>query len=149
MPQFDDPPSDPKGFYKWFFSLVKEQLKMPRCTSCNKFVAIDSETSPEVEDLEISQGEISASVRIANCCGECGEELSEFTFNIEDVEVSHQEHPNDLAVVEGLSYRSEKTINGRKNYGFSFTAVVTCSQCDFKEEIILDDYIPASEMEEM
>lgn len=55
---------------------------MARCPDCNKFVSYE-EAEPEVEGVEVEDGIITAQVRIVNTCGECGTELTEFTFDLE------------------------------------------------------------------
>lgn len=55
---------------------------MARCPDCNKFVSYE-EAEPEVEDVNVEDGIITATVRIVNTCGECGTELTEFTFDLE------------------------------------------------------------------
>lgn len=56
---------------------------MPRCPDCNKFVSLDSETEPEVNVSVDKEGNVSGTVRIANSCQECSQEMSECTFEVD------------------------------------------------------------------
>jgi hypothetical protein len=54
-----------------------------RCPDCGKFVPFDTEAEPEA-NLEIdSEGQMSGNVRRVLPCGECGTELKETTFDID------------------------------------------------------------------
>lgn len=55
-----------------------------RCPDCNKFVPFDTSNEPEV-DLDIDEdGNITGSVRIVNNCDECGTELKDANFDVDD-----------------------------------------------------------------
>jgi hypothetical protein len=65
---------------------MKEDIPM-RCSSCNKFAANDTSNPPEVElNFEYSPDsvEVQGTVRISLTSECCGEELSEYTFNVEE-----------------------------------------------------------------
>lgn len=52
---------------------------MARCPDCNKFVSYDTDTEPEIEDVQVfdESTEVQGSVRVVLCCAECGTELKE------------------------------------------------------------------------
>jgi hypothetical protein len=71
-----------------------------RCPDCNKFVSLEM-SEPEVSNLEVEytpghdadntpihEFHITGQVRIARTCAECGQDMKEYTFDIEqDVEM--------------------------------------------------------------
>jgi|SRR3990172_3127376 len=136
-----------------------------RCPDCNKFVSFD-EIEPEVNDLSISEdGTIDAEVRIVNACADCGMELKEAIFNVEqeiDVE-GHTGEAHELEIEENGVERTSKSgyfdkkkgwVNSygryaKTLYGFSLTAKVTCSCSEFDEDVTLEDEIQASGMDEL
>lgn len=73
---------------------------MPRCTDCNRYVTIEE---PDVQEAEMTLGgvetnendsdagtvSVSASVQVTLPCPECGTEIAETTFEIEqDIKVT-------------------------------------------------------------
>lgn len=116
---------------------------MARCGDCNKFVGVDADAEPEVNDIDVSDdGVVSAEVRIVNACSECGTEMHEYTFNNdnEDVAEAVREHrekchdegeSGDLSVEEDDSERVERTEGrgrGMKRfYGYHLNFTVTCN----------------------
>jgi hypothetical protein len=131
---------------------------MARCSSCNKFVSFD-EQDPEVNDLEVDEsGHVTVSVRIVNACADCGQELTEFTFELEgDVELEKPEgdHEHELEVEEVSCERTQRQDGKagtpsryRRNfYGAELVAQVTCS-CGFEHEVTLQDDVQGSGMDE-
>ena len=127
-----------------------------RCPDCNKFVGIDSEQDPEVNDLEISEkGEITGNVRIVNTCIECGSELTEANF---DISIEHQfEHNSDCKGTDydvsgdGFTRTSESTGKGRGMrtfYGAEGDITITCS-CGSTETVAWSDKVQASHMDSL
>lgn len=53
-----------------------------RCPSCEKFTGLDLQ-DPEVDDIDITENTVTASVRIVRCCAECGDELKESMLDME------------------------------------------------------------------
>jgi hypothetical protein len=71
---------------------------MPRCESCNKFVSLD-EQEPEVQGVDLQETTVSASVRIANACADCGTDLREATLDMEcDISEDWDEHLREVAL---------------------------------------------------
>lgn len=87
-----------------------------RCPSCNKFVGIEA-AEPEVNSVEVeADGEaVRADVRLALVCLECGEELSEYNFEIEAEidEVSTHAQAHDEA---GVEYTLDVEDNGAEAF---------------------------------
>lgn len=50
---------------------------MARCPDCNKFVGYDTDQEPEIEDVQVFDGEVQGNVRVVLACSECGTELKE------------------------------------------------------------------------
>lgn len=51
-----------------------------RCPDCNKFVSIEI-AEPELE-LEVSDGEVTGTVRLVQICAECNTELAEANIEV-------------------------------------------------------------------
>jgi hypothetical protein len=136
---------------------------MARCADCNKFVSYDDSGEPEV-DVEVDEVAITGTVRIALMCAECGTELRESTFDIDEniegifehctgeghnLDVScdscdlttHQDTVN--AKGKPIPFRSRKTF-----YGYSVAFTVIC-QCGKKESYDFADSVQASHMDEI
>jgi hypothetical protein len=52
------------------------------CPGCNKLCSLEN-ADPEVNDLEINDGVITASVRLARTSACCSEEMKEYTYEME------------------------------------------------------------------
>lgn len=127
-----------------------------RCPDCNKFVGIDAEQDPEVNDLEITEkGEITGTVRIVNTCIECGSELTEASFDI-SLECTLTHNPGckkaDYDVSDGgftRTVKSEGKGRGMKTfYGAEGDITVNCS-CGDSTTVSWSDNIQASHMESL
>lgn len=141
-----------------------------RCPDCSKFVSLEIQ-EPEVSSLEIAEdGNINADVRVYLTCADCGTEMKEYTFNIDEIpdEVfSHIEEHNEageeysLEIEEnGVDMVDEMQTHDRhgnpiKNYryqkhyyGFELTALVTCS-CGEEIEVSFTDKEQASAFDEL
>lgn len=128
---------------------------MARCQDCAKFVSYDTETDPEVENVEISDdGTVTATVRIHNDCAECGTEMTETTFDI-DEQADVADHAEDsskcsLTVEEDLVERAIKTDGQgrwtRTYYGAHVIFNVECT-CGYETTVDWTDYIQASGMD--
>ena len=55
-----------------------------RCPDCNKFVSYD-EPNVEEENIDIFDNVIQGSIRVSLICSECGTELKENIFEIEEI----------------------------------------------------------------
>jgi hypothetical protein len=136
-----------------------------RCGSCSKFVSFDTDQEPETDDLSVDEeGHVIGSVRIVNCCAECGDELKEASIDVEDAGVpedlkTHLEkelpdegsHDLELEVTSSeRTERSEGQGRGRRTfYGAAINFSVTCS-CDseFTVDGSVSVEVQASSMEE-
>jgi len=75
-----------------------------RCPDCNKFVSFE-ENEPEVESIDVDgDRNVTATVRIVNSCGECGQELKEATLDME----KSFEHECPEEKVEELKRRKQE-----------------------------------------
>lgn len=138
-----------------------------RCDQCNKFVSFE-EAEPEVNDLTVSEdGDVAASVRIVNQCQECGQELTETTFDLEashgDEIKEHKGKGHELEIEEDGCERTSRSgwfkkgqfvaAHGRYAktfYGASLNYNITCS-CGKLESVggTLEDDCQASGMEQL
>lgn len=149
-----------------------------RCPDCNKFVAYD-EQDPEIDDEspDAGDGNLTVSVRIVNACADCGTELKEASFDPEfefdeNLIKAHSGEGHELSVqIDGAERVQDvepkpKEVKDRKTgemkmkypnprytktlYGFAFDADLNCiCQTDPVETVHVEDYIPASYMDEM
>jgi len=132
-----------------------------RCPDCNKFVAFE-EMDPEV-DLSVDEdANVSAEIRIVNSCAECGTELKEATFDLEQDKAEecgdHIGEGHSLEIEEEDPERDQKS-EGSKNpryaktfYGFRVAYVISCGCSEkepFKCQGELSDYVQASGMDEL
>lgn len=130
---------------------------MPRCPDCAKFVSLE-QGEPEVNELTLDDGMITATVRIANCCAECGTEVTEADLEWEaELEGDVSGHEGDghaLKIDEAdcaPTMRTEGKGRGTKTfYGAEISYSVTCS-CGKLGEITgsLNDDVQASDMENL
>ena len=147
-----------------------------RCPDCNKFVSFDAETEPEIDASVDDSGTITGSVRIVNCCQECGQELKDATLEIEasvedEIEKHRREHgmTDDEKLPVGhvkldLSTdgsRTERTQTHDRHgrsikraryakhyYGAEATFTVEC-ECGATFETTWSDDTPGSAMDEL
>lgn len=140
---------------------------MPRCPDCNKFVSLDSDVEPEVNDVSIDEnGAITAEVRITNNCADCGSELTEANFSLEgQVQIEgHSGEGHELEAEDGGAERKQKSGYADKKtgkwvnafgryaktfYGVSLTVQVDCSCGELSESVVLEDEIQASGMDSL
>lgn len=143
-----------------------------RCPDCNKFVAFDTDTDPEVNSQDVdADGVVEVEVRIVNTCAECGTELKEATLNVtidlaQEIAVHYEDNPKckeaaslsvDVSVTrtdrrQTTDRHGKKITNPRYQkqfYGADVEATVTCDTC--KEEFTRNegDEVQASGMEEL
>lgn len=137
-----------------------------RCDTCNKFVSFDADTEPEVDLRVENDGEVSGSVRIVNTCAECGEEMTETTFDV-DIDLSEEiaEHrktcsERDLDLNEDVSRFDEFQTKDRRGrpiklsryqrhyYGIEVKVTVTCG-CGATFEDEYKDMVSGSGMESL
>lgn len=131
---------------------------MPRCNDCNKFVGLETQ-DPEDCGLEISDGEITGSIRVVRNCADCGSELKEANFEVsqaipDGILADHDGEGHELTA----DFDLESTESGGGRYaknmiGFGGTAVIRCACQDAKEpelcKLDFSDAIPASEFDEL
>jgi len=128
-----------------------------RCPDCNKFVGLDSDSDPEVDNLEIDdEGRITGSVLITNNCIECGTGLADAQLDI-DVQAEVAEHVSkdncSLSVDEKDSPSRETKSDGkgrytRTYYGARASFLVSC-ECGFETETEWEEFVQASHMDQL
>ncbi len=107
-----------------------------RCPGCNKFVAYE-EVDPEVDlsfDWSGDTPTIGGSVRIVNACEDCGEELKEATFDVDEtVEIPTEHKKHNIEVDSVDPERTQRTTGKgrgtRMYYGAEMDIIVTCHTC--------------------
>ena len=143
-----------------------------RCPDCNKFVGMDDSNEPEVEDVDVDdEGCVTAEVRIANCCSECGTELKEAQFSLEGQvplatfrgHVCPDEKPEEgveasesMPLLEADEETSERTSRTegkgrgtRTYYGVDIVVRVKCGCGEKSEYVKMSDEVQASGMDEL
>lgn len=130
-----------------------------RCSECNKFVPLDVDQDPEVElDVGAETGEVTGTVRIVNACQECGNEMTETSFDVDldfDEAESHMEanaddDAHELELVdpelERTSHSTGRSRGTRTFYGAEGDIVVKCS-CGQQWTQHWSDEVQASHMD--
>src|SRR5687767_14393235 len=85
-----------------------------RCPDCNKFVSFDTEADPETNIDVAEDGAITGDVRIANNCQECGTELKEGTFDVDDDSIVNQLADHRQTMIDAAIDAAMKTAKGGK-----------------------------------
>jgi hypothetical protein len=132
-----------------------------RCDQCTKFVSLET-ADPEVDGENVTDngdgtGTLTLSVRLHRDCADCGQELKEYNFDVEEPFDcpkncgGEEDEQHDLTVD---IQNEEPTESGGHRYkknmvGFSLDAVISCSNCDFTEELHVEDSAAASWFEEL
>lgn len=141
-----------------------------RCPDCNKFVGQDP-GEPEVQSIEINNGEVQIEARLPVTCNECGNELKEGTFTMEEtipseIADAHEGEGHELEVEEDDceavdEYQTTdrhgkpiKSVRYQKHlYGVRVGFSVTCScQAAGAEPLFsgeVSDTMPAGAMDEL
>lgn len=127
-----------------------------RCSDCGKFVGL--ETQVEEPDLEISfdsddkRAMITGYVRVTRNCADCGNELKEYTFQVErGVELKDVDDGSDLTV-EVSSCEPSETGGGRykKNMiGFDLEFTIKDKEGRSVVDDSIHDEVSASSFEEL
>lgn len=106
-----------------------------RCSDCNKFVSIEM-SEPELE-LELSEKEITGTVRLVQTCADCGTELAEANLDIsESFEFEHSNKDcNGELTLEGEGAENNDRYEGKGRYtkyfyGADVTTTIKCEKCD-------------------
>lgn len=132
-----------------------------RCPDCNRFVSLDSEVEPEV-DVDINEeGQVTGTARMVNACGECGGELTEYTFDLDeeaDDATAHMESfPEDQRgkhkfTCEGSASRMDSFGKGSRPahfYGVSVDILVKCECGKHESTVTIEDQVQASDMDSL
>lgn len=113
---------------------------------------------PEVDGFEpIVDGILTGNVRIVLPCVECGNELKEYTFEVEmeDSALTFSEHEGDGCnlTAGAIAEPNMKTEGGGRYmktfYGYALGYKVSCSCGGFEVEGNRADFVQASSMEEL
>jgi hypothetical protein len=131
-----------------------------RCPDCNKFVGLEMD-DPDLEDIDISDnGEITATVRIARKCADCGNDMKEALLEMsdevpQDIADRHDGEKHKLSIEETAVEPIEEG-GGRyaiSYYGATVHYAVRCScqkdDADPIYESSMEEKVAASEMDEM
>ena len=127
-----------------------------RCGDCQKFVGLEF-PDPELESVDVTpSGCVTAAVRLIRACTNCGQELKEAELELESQaeldDVHDKADPAHLleatAEIEGTE-RTEGRARKRSFYGAKVTVTVKCGGCDYKEEVVLEGDVQASDFEEL
>ena len=144
-----------------------------RCPSCSKFVG-NEEAEPEVQSVELSDGTVTAEVRITNNCADCSEELTEATFSFEqDVSEALAKHTctkkdepeftPEFSAEENSAERTSRSGYMKKGvwvdgggryaktfYGASLEVNIKCDHCDESvETVTFSEDVQASSMDQL
>jgi len=104
---------------------------MPKCPNCPQFTEKDTDTEPTVEIEVLDLGEVQGSVRLVNCCSECGEELEECNFDVEiDLTEEVAEHRKTKAHTKAIVADAIKSRPALANKGNRLTVQADCSRSD-------------------
>jgi hypothetical protein len=134
-----------------------------RCPDCNKFASMEMQ-EPEVSNLEIDVGvpdpesrvcdaRVTAEIRIIRTCAECGTELKEATFTVEDnieIALPKDAEPGDVSVDEASVEGTEEGGGRYKKsyYGADLHYTVECNGAVIHSGNMTDK-VPASSMDEL
>ncbi len=125
-----------------------------RCPGCERFTSLET-GEPEVSDLRVDDGSVMATVRVVRNCADCGLEMKEAEFEVEEP-LGHVEPADHEHEFEAEENGVEATESGGGRYkknmvGFSLGVVVTCAVegCGFSREVSAEDSMPASAYSEL
>lgn len=134
-----------------------------RCTDCNRYVTFDSDVEPEV-DVEITYGDdgnvyVQGNVRIANNCADCGSEMTEASFDVDEtVHLIHEEgcerkEEDEPSFDDPEAERFDEydppgkpTRYSKHMYGASMTVEASCRSCGAKGSVEWRDSVQSSGM---
>lgn len=132
-----------------------------RCVDCNKFVSLDTDEPEELELVVSHDGTIHLEVRLARLCAECGTEMKETRFELEEEipadwveahlwdDALDNGHGDWFIELEGLTSTESGGGRYKKNMiGFETTAVVKC-RCGETHEVLMSDSVSASFFDEV
>lgn len=142
-----------------------------RCENCSKFVSFDTEVEPEVEDEQIDGDHetgytYTASVRRVLTCADCGNDMKETTFDIEqdvvvDSKCENADDGNHEFSVGSAVDATERTQTTDRNgkpikssrymkrfYGVSGSVTGKCDHCDIEANFTFEDEAQASSFDE-
>jgi hypothetical protein len=138
-----------------------------RCPDCRKFTGFNTETDPDVNDLEVADDKVTATVEIKNTCSECDMDLKTASLEVstdltdkENVEWEKDQNLEDhaghtLSVEEGDLTRTENTVGAgraaKKFYGAEVEVALSCGDCDDVKlaTVTLKGEVQASAMEDV
>jgi hypothetical protein len=137
-----------------------------RCPDCNKFVPFE-DSDPEVEldvELDGDVARVTGTVRMVRCCAECGTELKEANFDVDEevplpttdpaghelpTETDSVPHTHDLSIEETTELYESGGGRYKKNMvGYDMDFTITCS-CGLSVEGHAHDELAANQWDEM
>lgn len=86
---------------------------MARCNDCNKFCSLDTDQEPEIS-LDVSDdGEVTGDVVIANCCAECGTEVTTATLDVavSADEIKDEDGKSLADYLDGLTKEGRESVS--------------------------------------
>jgi hypothetical protein len=103
-----------------------------RCPDCQKFVSFDTDKEPEDLDLNVTDdGTVSGSVRIVNGCGECGQDLTEATLDVEiDLSGEIEEHREEAKTTHEATQALKEDADERESFDESEHDVLSISSSE-------------------
>ncbi len=120
----------------------KRGVSMNYCPACTKFVSLEA-GEPEDQGVDLNEGSVSGSVRMALCCADCSQEMHEAEAEAEtDFELEHGEdcpEDEDLECSTG-DWTLDESGGGRYSkhlYSATTTVTVSCPECEVKMEVEL------------
>lgn len=143
-----------------------------RCPDCERFVSYGGDYEPEIESEDISDGELTGSVRVVLDCAECSTELKELSMEYE-AQIEHKcpdaEEAGDPADGEDkfeihststsfTERRQTKDRHGkpitnpryrRTYYGAEITTTINCTRCEEEFDVETTVEEMASSFEEL
>jgi hypothetical protein len=130
-----------------------------RCPDCNKFVGMDTDNEPEMDEsgFDEEEGKGTITVRIANACAECSQELKEANFELEfdlsdDFEEAKRDDPDAELEWSFDCTRQERTEGKGRGLRTFYGVEVTVSLNNVKGAITTEsqsDESQASGMDEL
>lgn len=138
-----------------------------RCPDCQKFVSLEFDQEPEInnEEFDAEDGSYEIEIRIVRTCADCGQELKDATLNFdgeidgwEDIKAAHEGDDHDILME--VSPQNDEYSKGKGRYMVSFfgASVDISIHCKCQNDvegaeplysINVQDHVQASGMDEL
>lgn len=135
-----------------------------RCPDCNKFASLELSDDIEVTNLEVENdegdGRVLGNIRIVLNCVDCGSEMKEANFDIEQtIELKHTEDCPEKGASAELEVEFDpsgvdefdppKAKRQKHLYGAEGTILVKCPACKASASSAYKETVQSSHMEEL